>query len=82
MGDTVTYEFKDRRGELRKITLALQSIIDNFYIGHWLLGSLKGDTLQVPVPNGYRVITILSIKKGESIHSEVQEDETDSATPA
>jgi transcription elongation GreA/GreB family factor len=82
MGDTVSYEFKDRRGELRKIRLAPQSIIDNCYIGHWLLGHLKGDTLQVAVPHGYRTITILSIKKGERVHSEVHEGETDSATPA
>jgi len=82
MGDTVAYEFKDRRGELRKMTLTPQSIIDNFYIGHWLLGHLKGDILQVAVPHGYRTITILSIKKGESVHSEIYEDDVNSVTQA
>lgn len=67
IGDTVTFEIKDRPGELRRITLVHNEfIIDFYYTGQYLLGHLKGDTLQVPDVQGWRTITILSIIKGES----------------
>ncbi len=66
-GDTVTYEFNDRPGELREIKLAPNKfIIDHYYTGQYLLGHLKGDTLEVPVLQEWKTITILSITKGES----------------
>lgn len=66
----MAYEYKDRRGEVRTIRLVPQSVTDNFYVGHWLLGHLIGDNLQIPVPHGYREITILSLTKGETIPSD------------
>jgi hypothetical protein len=66
VGDTVKYEFTDRRGELRQIRVVKEPIMDNFYIGNWFLGHVKGEIFVVPVSHGYRELTILAINKGES----------------